>query len=244
MRVSLAILTLNEVEGSRVMFDRIPWDAVDEAIVVDGHSKDGTAEFFEDRGVRVVFQERRGLGEAMLTARQAITGDAIIFFHPDGNENPADISRFRPLLEDGYDFIIASRMIPGGYNEEDAKLIRIRKWANLGFAGIANVCWRRRGPYITDMMNGFRAITCTAWDRLQLDSRGCTIDYEMVIIRSFKARLNICEFPTREGDRIDGETRFRSISTGMSMLGLLRRELFNGAKVVAATPVKATLAQR
>lgn len=229
MKISLALITLNEIEGTRAMFDKIPWEAVDEAIVVDGNSVDGTAEYFMSRKVRVVRQPAPGLGEAMLTARASVTGDALIFFHPDGNEDPADIPKFRPLLEQGFDFVIASRMIPGGYNEEDKKWLRPRKSANLGFALIANTLWRREGPYVTDMMNGFRAVTCEAFDRMRLDARGCAIDYQMCI-RALKAGMKVHEFATREGERIAGVTSFKSIPTGLKMLKLLRSELRVGRR--------------
>lgn len=231
MKISLAILTLNEIEGSQALFNKIPWNAVEEAVVIDGNSTDGTGDFFTDNGVRVVYQLAPGLGEAMFTARRAVTGDAIIFFHPDGNEDPVDIPRFRAYLEDGYDLVVASRMILGGFNEEDEKIIRKRKWANLGLALIANILWKRKGAYITDMVNGFRAITCKAFDRMNLDARGCTIDYQM-IIHAMKAQMRISEFPTREGKRIAGETKFKSVPTGLHMLGLICDELLKGKSIL------------
>lgn len=230
MKISLAILTMNEIAGCRVIVDRIPLDAVDEVIVMDGHSTDGTVEFFERRGISVIQQSGPGLGQAMIDARRAVTGDALIYFHPDGNEDPADIPKFRGYLEQGYDMVIASRMIQDGYNEENDQLIRMRKWANLGFAVIANVLWRREGPFISDMTNGFRAITCEAFDHMQLDSRDLTMDYQM-IIRGFKRRMRLYEFPTHEAKRVAGSTTFASIPTGLKELGLVWRELIRGQRV-------------
>jgi len=42
-----------------------------------------------------------------------------LFFSPDGNENPADIPKFKPLLEQGNDIVIATRMTKTAHNEED-----------------------------------------------------------------------------------------------------------------------------
>ena len=42
MKSTLIILTRNEIEGVKALYDRIPFDQVDEAFVVDGGSKDGT----------------------------------------------------------------------------------------------------------------------------------------------------------------------------------------------------------
>ena len=65
--------------------------ALDEVLVVDGGSTDGTLEFFESRGVRVIRQERRGRGEAFRLAAQHARNDRLVFFSPDGNEDPDDI---------------------------------------------------------------------------------------------------------------------------------------------------------
>lgn len=227
MKISLVITALNEIEGSRMLFDKIPWSAVEEAVVVDGNSRDGTDVFYESRGIRVVHQHAPGLGESVLTARRAVTGDAMIFFHPDGNCDPDDVPKFRTFLEQGYDLVLASRMLPGALNEEDDQIVRLRKWANMGFALIANVCWRRTGPYVHDMMNGFRAMTCDAFDRMNLDVRGCAIDYQAVI-RALKASMRIYQFPTREGKRISGETKFKSIPSGLSNLKVAWDELSLG----------------
>ena len=73
------------------MFDQIPWACFEQAFVVDGDSTDGTREYVEERGLQVISQKQRGLGAAMIEARQHCTTDAIIFFHPDGNEDPSDL---------------------------------------------------------------------------------------------------------------------------------------------------------
>lgn len=221
---TLAVLVRNEIVGSRAMYDRIPWKEFEQVLVVDGKSNDGTREFFEERGVPVVVQTRPGLGAAMLEARSHCTTDAIVFFHPDGNEDPGDLLRIRTLLSDGKQFVVASRMIEGSYNEEDEKIIRMRKWANKGFALIANLLWGRGGNRTTDVTNGLRGIRLAAWDRMKLTSTDCTMDYQMVI-RALKTRIPIHEFPTREGHRIAGATNFASFDTGLAELKLIWREL-------------------
>lgn len=230
MKISLAIIVMNEMEAVRELFPRIPLEVVDETVVVDGNSTDGTAEFFRQRGLRVVTQKVRGLGAAMLTAREAVSGEAMIFFHPDGNEDPAEITKFRRFLEEGFDLVIPSRMLGESFNEEDDQVFRPRKWANLGLALIANVLWRREGPFVTDMTQGFRAITCEAFDRMKLDELGCAMDYQM-IIRALKGRMKTFEFPTREGRRISGEIKMKSFPTGIRNLKIAWNEILRGQRV-------------
>jgi glycosyltransferase involved in cell wall biosynthesis len=229
MRVSLVILTLNEIDGLRALYDRIPIDEVDEVFVVDGGSTDGTREFLQERGVRIVEQKSRGRGEAFRLACEASSGDALIFYSPDGNEDPADIPRFRPLLEEGYDVVIASRMMRGSHNEEDEQLLRLRKWVNNALTLAVNLWWNRRGSYVTDTINGYRAITRQAFRCIWPESAGYTIEYESSI-RALKLGLRIAEFPTHEGERIGGESYATSLPTGLAMLRVFAREAWIGKR--------------
>ena len=66
---------------------------------------------------------------------------------------------------------------------------------------MANLTWNR-GAYVKDTINGYRAITKSAWQVLALDGHGYTIEYQSSI-RCFKHKLKIAEFPTYEDVRID-----------------------------------------
>lgn len=225
MRISLVILTLNEIDGVQHVLPRLPFEDIDEVFAVDGGSTDGTREYMENLGIRVLQQRSEGRGEAFRIAWSESSGDALIFFSPDGNEDPADIPKFKPLLQEGNDMVIASRMMKGAFNEEDTHWWRPRKWANNFFNICVNVFFRKNGPWITDSINGFRAVTKKAFGQLQPDSIGFCIEYQMTI-RCCKHRLSIAEFPTHEGNRIGGQTKAPSLSTGISFLRLLAYELF------------------
>lgn len=228
MKVSLVILTYNEIVGLRQLFNIIPQESVAEVFAVDGGSTDGTIDFLKNHGIKTYVQEKRGRGEAFRLAFEKAQGDALIFFGPDGNEDPADIPKFKPLIEQGYDMVIATRMKKGSRNEEDEQFFKFRKWANKGFNAIANIVWNR-GPFISDVLNGFRAITKKTWREIIPDSSGYTIEYQSTI-RCFKRKLKIAEFITREGNRIEQREGAPSISTGIVCLKLFLKELFIGNK--------------
>lgn len=224
MKISLVLLTWNELPGLEALFDKIPFDSVDEAFAVDGGSTDGTLAFYEKHNFRVLQQASKGRGEAFRMAFAQAEGDAILFYSPDGNEDPADIPKFRPLLEAGNDLVIGTRMVKGARNEEDDKLIPLRKWANLSFNWMVNTRWNRSGKYVTDSINGYRAITRKAWEQLSPDGAGYTIEYQSTI-RALKLGLKIAEFPTLEGQRIGPEKGSPSIQTGLAFLKLYGKEL-------------------
>jgi len=225
MRLSLVILCYNERVGLEALLDRIPRDAVEEILAVDGGSRDGSVELLRAAGIPIHGQSERGRGEAFRVAFQEAKGDALVFFSPDGNEDPRDIPRFREYLERGCDMVIANRMSGGGRNEEDDRWLRWRKWANLAFTLMANVTWNR-GGWVADTINGYRAISRSAWERMRASSSGYTIEYECSI-RAFKHGLKVAEFATSEGARLDGREGSPSLATGIAFLKLYARELFH-----------------
>ena len=80
---------------------------------------------------------------------------------------------------------------------------------------MANFAFRRDGPFITDSINGYRAIRRSAdAEELKLDATDYTIEYQMTI-RALRAGARIVEFPTHERPRIAGRTGAPSIPTGL-----------------------------
>nr|WP_162730732.1 glycosyltransferase family 2 protein [Agrobacterium tumefaciens] len=229
MKITLCILTRNERECVEIIYPRLPApgpeSGFDEVVVIDGGSTDGTVEYFMERGVKVLGQSKRGRGEAFLIAFDRLDTDAFLFFSPDGNEDVDDLAKFRPLLRSGADLVIASRMMKGAVNEEDVNFLKPRKWANNVFNILANLAFRRQGRFVTDSINGYRAITASAVSRLALDASDYTIEYQMTM-RAFKSHLKIAEFPTIEHQRVAGGTQAHSIPTGLRFIKAFWRELF------------------
>lgn len=226
MESTLIILTLNEIEGIRAVYKNIPISEVDEVLVVDGGSVDGTIEFFKDKGIKVIVQETKGRGDAFRIARKQAQGNYLVIFSPDGNEDPKDIPKLIKKLEEGFDMVIASRFIKGAHNEEDELLLPWRAWANRIFTLLANILWNRQ-RYISDTINGFRAITKEAFDKMKINAPGFVIEYQMSI-RAMKLKLKVAEIPTYEDNRIGGESTAKSIPTGILFLKYLLKELLTG----------------
>lgn len=219
----LVLLTYNEIEALPKLFDRIPVSAVDEFFAVDGGSKDGTVQYLKSKGVRVLGQDRRGRGRAFQLALDEARSEALCFYSPDGNEDPADIPKlFAKLEEGGYDLVVASRMSKGARNEEDEHWWRPRKWVNLAFTFLANALWNR-GPYLTDTINGFRVIRADAMRRLDLRVDGFVIEY-LMSIRAMKSGLRLGELPTIESPRLGGSSTAHSWPTGWEFLKRLAAE--------------------
>lgn len=231
--VSLALIVRNEAAGIAQVTPRIPRGAFDEIFAIDGNSTDQTVPLLAEMGIVSYRQTQRGLGAAMMEARERTTSEALIYFHPDGNENPDDLPRMADMLRKGAEFVVASRMIAGAVNEDDEKFFKWRKWANNGFALLANILFAHGGNRTSDVTNGFRGLSIKAYDKMNLTSLDLTMDYQMVI-RALKLGIPITEFPTAEGQRVAGGTNFASFATGVAELKLVWREVRMGMRTAAA----------
>ena len=224
MKVTLCILTMNEITGCKNDIPEIQRELFDEIYAVDGGSKDGTIEYLTSIGVPVYIQPKRGLNAACVYAFQKCTTDALVFFHPKGSVPVSDLEKFRPMFEQGYHLVIASRNIKGASNEEDGKFFKPRKWFVTSLAIMSAVLFHREGSIVWDVLHGFRGMTVEGFKEIKPSDFGVSIDLEMVS-RSYKKHLKRIEFPTKEMPRLAGTTHFKALPTGWNLLKYLIREI-------------------
>lgn len=226
MKTTLIITTRNEIKGITTLFPKIPLHAFDEILAIDLNSSDGTVEYFKENGVKIIHQEKPGRGEAVRLAAREAAGDILVFFAPDGNENPDDLLKLKDMILAGNDMAIASRFMAGARNEEDASWYRPRAWANRFFTRCVQICW---GGRITDTINGYRAVKKNKLIELNTDEPGFAIEFQMSI-RARKLGYRVVEFPTFEGDRIGGHSTAYTIPTGYRVLRTLFKEILIGKR--------------
>lgn len=221
---ALIIFTRNERKNSEKIFLKLTKDLINKIYVVDGNSTDGTKEFWQSKKIKVFGQKYPGVGGAYESAFSNTKEDALIFFHPDGNMNPKDIKNFVEILKSGADFVVASRMIKGGVNEEDNQFYKPRKWFCRLLGMTANIIWGRNNNSCSDITQGYRAFSRIGWMKLKIKiPNAIAPDFEQVI-RALKYDVKIIEFPTIEGKRVFGETSMRSLKTGWENIKVFLKE--------------------
>ncbi len=225
MKISLCLIVWNELQGCQADVPKLPLDEFDEVFAVDGGSTDGTVKYLESQGISVHLQPKRGLNAAYVHANHIATGDAVVVFFAKDTLPPEDLRKFRPLFDKGYELVIASRQLLGSVNEEDVYFWRPRKWAVLGLAAATALVWNREGPWVRDVLHGFKGWKRSAFARMKVLDVGLSIDIEMVV-RAYKLRIPRIEFPTTEISRGYGETHFKIWPTGKRLLAYLWFEFF------------------
>jgi glycosyltransferase involved in cell wall biosynthesis len=92
--ISIIIPALNEAASIETVLAAIPQDGSFETLVVDGGSSDGTPRIAESAGARVIFELRRGYGQACASGLAAARGEIVAFLDADGADDP----RYLPVL--------------------------------------------------------------------------------------------------------------------------------------------------
>ncbi len=112
MRVSVVIPTRNEALSIRQVLADLPASLVNEIIVVDSESTDGTREIAASMGARVIREPRRGYGQACLTGlTHANSPDVVVFLDGDYSDRPAELPHLLQPIADGCaDITLGSRL--------------------------------------------------------------------------------------------------------------------------------------
>jgi glycosyltransferase involved in cell wall biosynthesis len=231
--VTLFMPVLNEIEGLKIILPQIDRQWCDQILLVDGRSRDGTAEYGRQQGLEVYVQRRPGIRFAYIEAWPLVRGEIVITFSPDGNCPAEAIPRLIEAVSAGYDMAIASRYLGDAKSEDDDLLTGFGNWL---FTGLINLL---HGGHYTDAMGIYRAYKSSLFSRLDLDKDsgyatekllGTTIGIEPLLsIRSAKTRLRVTEIPVPEPARIGGERKLQIIRWGGAyMLQVLRETYYWG----------------
>lgn len=220
-KVSVVVPTLNEVLNIKDVFSNIP-GFVDEIVVVDGNSNDGTIEeILKYRSdAKIVVEKPRGKGAAMKLGFEKSTGDLIVMMDADGSHDPEEIARLLEPVLDGYDVAKGSRMLPGGGSDD---FTLFRKFGNKIFVNMVNLMY---GARYTDLCYGYRAFKREALLELPCKSKGFDIETEQSILIK-KTRLKVKEVPSYEAKRKNGRSNLNTLKDGWKIFIMILSEYFN-----------------
>ena len=221
MKKTLVMYTMNEIEGVKGIFEKIPIDLFDQFIVMDNHSNDGTVEFLEEHDVNVIQQKNPGRTNALIEAIEHASGDIIVNLSSDGNENPEDIPKILEKFEEGYEMVTASRFLPESKVDVEDDKLRIRVFGNKICAILVNLCW---GTNVTDTTNALRGFTKSCYKRAKLNTFGYTENFQLTI-RCGKLKIKTAEIPTQELPRIGGVVKADTKGVMTDMIKVFLHEL-------------------
>jgi glycosyltransferase involved in cell wall biosynthesis len=207
--ISVVICTLNEESSLPFVLPKVP-EWVDEVLLVDGHSTDGTVQIATKLlpKVRVLYQTGKGKGDALKLGINEANGEIIVTLDADGETPPKEIERFVQPLLDGNDFAKGSRL----FRRRPYKMPRYRWFGNKVLAFTCNILY---GTHFSDICCGYNAFWKKGYLKLNLsfgkNEVGCSMEQQM-IVRAKKAGMKIKEVPINREGRIAGKSVIGSVT--------------------------------
>ena len=220
--VSVVIPALNEAESIGVVVRSMPWERIDECIVVDNGSTDRTAQVAREAGARVVTSPR-GYGSAMAAGTTAVlpTTTVIVMMDGDGSDDVTQMPELlAPILRNEADFVIGSRI--RGHRERSSMLGSHLFAAHL----IVRLVRLLYGFRYTDM-GPFRVIRRDALQEMNMREMTYGWNLEMQL-KAVRMKLRIVEIPVNYRRRIGGVSKVSgdlraSFLAGRRILGVFWR---------------------
>lgn len=156
-------------------FEEIPFDIVDDVLMVDDASTDNTAKVARELGIKtIIHQENLGYGGNQKTCyREALktNADVIIMLHPDYQYTPKLIGAMASLVAIGqYDLVLGSRIISGGALSGGMPIYKYI--SNRLLTLIENILLSKK---ISEYHTGYRAFSRRLLEDLPLDN--CSNDF-------------------------------------------------------------------
>jgi len=208
----------------------IPREWVDEILLVDDASQDGTWPLAQQLGVATVrHPENRGYGGNQKTCyAEALKrgADIVVMVHPDYQYDPTLIPRLlEPLLLNEADAVFGSRLLGGQFIEGGMPLWKF--YGNVMLTALENMVLH---IFLSEYHSGFRAYSKRYLQSINLlaNSDDFVFDTE-IIVQGIAHGFCIREVPisTRYFDSASQISFWRSIRYALSIVGVLMRFLLH-----------------
>ena len=219
---------------------------VDQIVVCDGGSTDGTAEWAREQGYTVHVQQKKGFRQGYYEVWPLVEGDVVITFSPDGNSIPEVIPDLVAKMREGHDMVIASRYKNDARSEDDDIFTGFGNWL---FTRTVNLLF---GGHYTDVMVIYRAYRKELISRLELDKdddfifpeklffnihRGTSWE-PLLSVLALKYGYGVTEIPASEPPRIGGKRKLRIFNWGGAYYSQFWVEFFKPKKASRQSPIR------
>ena len=201
----------------------IPHAIVDQVLLVDDASNDGTVHLAHRLGIGTFLHgENLGYGANQKTCyREALNvgADVVIMVHPDYQYTPALVTAMASMVAKGiYDTVLGSRML--GTSALKGGMPRYKYVANRILTLIENVSLQRK---LSEYHTGYRAFSREVLESLPLEenSNDFVFDNEMLAqIVAFGFKIGEVSCPTRYFGEASSISFPRAVRYGLGVLGV------------------------
>lgn len=221
-KVVIVMPAYNAAETLEKTYNEIPFNIVDDVIVVDDHSSDNTSEVAQQLGVKHVIrhEKNKGYGGNQKTCYNKaleIGADIVVMLHPDYQYTPLILeAMIYPIARNVYDVMLGSRILGKGALAGGMPMYKYI--ANRLLTFFENVLLRQK---LSEYHTGYRAFSKEVLETLPLDvnSDDFVFDNEMLgQITYANFRIGETSCPTKYFEEASSINFKRSVKYGLGVL--------------------------
>lgn len=230
MKVTVVMPAYNAERTLEKTYREIPFDIVDEVILVDDSSKDRTVEIARSLGIRtIVHPENRGYGGNQKTCyTEALKGDGniIVMLHPDYQYDPKLIPKMVAPIKNGEaDAVFGSRLLSGDTRESGMPFYKY-----IGNKALTLIECVVLGKRYSELHTGYRAYSRKLLETIPFMENSDNFVFDtQLILQLMRNKFRLKEIPaqakyTDESSTVSFKT---SVIYGIQSLISLLKYLFN-----------------
>jgi len=222
LRVVVVMPAYNAEKTLLRTYEDLPHEIIDEVVIVDDRSQDGTIGLAQGLRAHVIQHERnQGYGGNQKTCyRTALSlgADIIVMVHPDYQYSPKLCGAMAWMIASGeYDMVLASRILGGGATS--GRMPWWRYVANRSLTLAENILL---GTKYSEFHTGYRAYSCKVLEALPLSENSDDFVFDNQVIAQavhFGFRIGEVSCPTRYMEEASSINFRRSVIYGFGVLG-------------------------
>ncbi|MBI4710820.1 MAG: glycosyltransferase family 2 protein [Nitrospirae bacterium] len=211
----------NAEKTLRRTYQELPFEYVDDVILVDDASKDSTVKVAAELGVKtIIHRENMGYGANQKTCyRKALQmgADIVVMIHPDYQYSPRLVAAMASMIASGhYDIVLGSRILGGQALKGGMPLYKYI--ANRALTFIENLIL---GAKLSEYHTGFRAFNRKVLETLPLDNNSDDFVFDNeILVQAIYLGFKIGEIscPTRYFEEASSINFLRSIKYGTGVI--------------------------
>ena len=220
-KIVVVLPAYNAAKTLEMTYNEIPFEFVDDVVLVDDASRDDTAEVARRLGIKTIVHERnKGYGGNQKTCYRTaldLGADIVIMLHPDYQYTPRLITAMAAMIAYGeFDAVLGSRILGIGALEGGMPLYKYI--SNRFLTLVENILL---GHKLSEYHTGYRAFSREILERLPLDrnSDDFVFDNQMLAqIVWFGYRIGEVSCPTKYFEDASSINFQRSVVYGFGVL--------------------------
>ncbi len=229
--ITVVLPAYNAEQTLERTYNEIPFDIVDNVVLVDDCSKDNTIEVANKIGIKHIIKHERNRGyggnqKTCYNKALELNSDIVIMLHPDYQYDPALIHSMAYLIANGaYPVVFGSRILGGGALRGGMPIYKYI--ANRMLTLFQNIMLNQK---LSEYHTGYRAFSAKVLQSIDYEKLSDDFIFDnQMIAQVFNAGFEIAEItcPTKYFKEASSINLSRSIKYGLGVIGVSFRYFFH-----------------